>query len=186
LHRTLDEIAATLYELGEDGLADHSASMIRFTVRRARKRQARPTAGDVVAIPVGEDSWAFAIVVAQNRFGLAVGLLRHRGPLGLPPATVEVDPLPLYTDDSAVREGRWKVVGRHPSLLDRFPVAPEIYHRPWPDQPDPALGPHGAGETPDGTLRRLSEAEAQAIGLADNTYQQTMFPATVEANLAAR
>ncbi len=85
----------------------------------------------------------------------------------------------------AVTSGRWRIIGHHEGLLRLFPAAPEMFHRRRADLPGPSVGPHGAAEKPDGSLRPLTAEEAQEIGLFDPGFQQFYFGEDLERRLNA-
>jgi hypothetical protein len=81
----------------------------------------------------------------------------------------------VYTEDSLVKDGTWKIVGTDESLLALFPADPPIYHKPgaWPGID---TGEFGAAETADGPMRMIGADEAREVGLLGGTYRQT-YPA---------
>lgn len=182
----LQRLDEPLRHVGPGGLPEFKAF-----VRRARS--GRPKVGDIISIPVGKTEYRFAIVVARNRFGMALGLFEGRGPLGRRPAPKNatlIDLLPagshppiksrpIYTAEAEIKSGRWRIVGHDKTLLDLFSRNPEIYHEADPDLPE--VGPFGAGETADESLRLLSEVEAGEVGLLDGRYTQTRLPSEIEA-----
>lgn len=170
-------VAAVLQVLrtGRVPLADVSGDEIRkLTAEVPKKRVAKPRPGDVVAIPAAPGGHRFAVVLTQNRFGTALGLFdgissRER------PAFRSPRPYPVYTEDSLVKKGEWKIIGHDEELPKLFPTDPPIYHRPaaWPGID---TGDFGAAETADGTLRLIGAEEARAVGLSDGSYR-TSYPA---------
>ncbi|MGI5176093.1 hypothetical protein ACQEVZ_07180 [Dactylosporangium sp. CA-152071] len=121
----------------------------------------RPQPGDVVSIPSGKGGYRLAVVVARNRFGIAYGLFKGRHAIPrIPGNDHAIYPLPVYSDDRSVTNGTWKILGTRESLLQRFPRDPVIYHF------------KGPAESPDGTLRELSEEEVVLTELAKSYYNQ--------------
>ncbi|GAA2723381.1 hypothetical protein [Actinocorallia aurantiaca] len=127
--------------------------------------------GDIVAIPAKNGLFRFAVLVARNQFGLALGFLEgaSRVPRPKPPLTPGAV---FYTDDLLITSGDWPVVARDEHLLALFPAEPEIYHGTDLAFPGVSVGEFGAAETPSGELREIDEDEARAVGLLDGTYQQ--------------
>jgi hypothetical protein len=138
------------------------------------KRIAKPKIGDILAIPAAGGGYHLTSVVARNRFGTALGLIRGRFPVPRIRETAHlgVRRFPVYTDDRLVSTGAWKVVGHDESLLSLFPEEPEIYHAPDLRLPGIDLGEFGAAETPSGEIRLVDIEEAGAVGLAGGGYQQ--------------
>lgn len=184
-----DVLAAALRSINE-GVAGASAELkgLKARLPKGRTKRTKAEVGDVVAIPLGKDAWAKAVVVARNQFGVALGLLNGAGPLRPHPAgsEVEVDPQPVYTGESLIIDGDWKVIGHDDALRQRFPADPEIFHRQYPDNPNPQLGPFGSAETPDGALRPVTEEEALRVGLLDGSYRQHLSPQILRDILAER
>ena len=163
---------------GRVPLADVAGGDVRAVAAELpRKRAAKPVPGDVLAIPAAGGGYRLAVVLTENRFGTALGLFERLSPNGrLDPAVrATARPQPVYTEDSLVRSGGWRVVGHDEGLRALFPADPPIYHRPgaWPGID---TGRFGAAETADGALRLVDEAEARAVGLLDGGYRQT-YPA---------
>ena len=114
----------------------------------------RPKIGDVVAIPASPSGHFHASIVARNRFGTAFGLVHgRRAEVTLPGPDDVVDPYPVYSDEKLIQEGTWRVVGRSTELLRRFPAEPEIFHL------------NGIAESPQGTVRALSDQEEAQVGV---------------------
>ena len=136
---------------------------------KATASHAKPKVGDVVAVPSAHGGHHLAVVVAQNRFGTALGLVRRSA------AAPEraIPRLPFYTDDVLVRDGTWKVLGPDRTLLARLPDEPEVFHPPDIDWPGIDLGDFGAAENVAGSLRLLDEAEAREVGLLDRSYERS-------------
>ncbi|MEU4744339.1 hypothetical protein AB0G02_28285 [Actinosynnema sp. NPDC023658] len=174
---TPGQFAAAVLEVlrtGRVGLADVGADEVRkLVVEGTGKRTVKLTPGDVLAIPV-PGGYRLAVVITRNRFGTAIGLFEGVSRDGRPVADVLGAPrrLPVYTEESLVKNGTWKVVDHDEGLLGSFPADPEVYHEPnaWPGVD---TGEHGAAETADGPLRMIDEAEAREVGLLDGTYRQT-------------
>ncbi|GLY70931.1 hypothetical protein [Amycolatopsis taiwanensis] len=139
-----------------------------------KKRVAKPKPGDILAIPARGGGYHLAVTLAQNRFGTALGLFDGKSAQGRLDATIRRASrrFPVYTEDSSVKDGTWKVVGHDEDLLALFPADPEIYHKPgaWPGIVD--TGEFGAAETSDGTMRLIDAGEARDVGLQDGTYRQ--------------
>lgn len=152
-------------------------------------RKARPKVGDIVAIPARNGDSFAAIVLARNTFGTALGLFD--GTVDASKITADAHPTPrsrhIYTDDAAIASGRWPIVGHDDALRKLFPEEPEIYHKPRPNEPKrrgvPEIGPYGSAETADGTLRNLSQSEAEALGLLEPGFDYSFSPSAVEQHL---
>jgi hypothetical protein len=175
---TIKSLLGALADTVRDGPSDLISDVAPSEIRgidaefssKAKNRKVQE--GDIVAIPTGDGDFRLAVVLARNRFGLALGLLE--GTHALRPArTTRLRPTghPIHTDEEAVRSGRWQVVGHDENLRSQFPE-PEIFHAPRRGSSRSDLGEYGAGETADGTLRKLDRQEAEELGLLDGTYRQ--------------
>ena len=133
----------------------------------------RPDVGDLLAIPV-DGGWYAVIVVARNRFGVALGIFGEKLPSleAVHPEPSSACKFPVYSDDTEVVNGAWKVVGRNEGLLSAFPAEPEIYHSPSLAFPGFDFGEFGAAESPSGTVRLIDGAEANAVGISTGSYRQ--------------
>jgi hypothetical protein len=61
-------------------------------------------------------------------------------------------------------------------LIPYFPRDPEIYHiKSYHNKENLEIGEFGSAEAPDGKLRDVDKAEAEAIGLLNNTYTQVLL-----------
>jgi hypothetical protein len=124
----------------------------------------RPKIGDVVAIPASLSGHFHASIVARNGFGTAFGLVHgRRAEATLPGPDDVVDPYPVYSDEKLIREGTWRVVGRSTELLGRFPAEPEIFHL------------NGIAESPQGTVRALSDQEEAELGVPYDHFYLSDF-----------
>lgn len=176
-----------LLNSGRITMSDVDGADVRKIAAEGRqKRVTKADIGDVVAIPVA-DRYRIGVVVAKNRFGTALGLFDGVSGTGRLTADLRAEPgpHPLYTEESLIKKGTWRIVGHDESLLDLFPAEPEIYHKPgaWPGID---TGEFGAAEPADGPLRLIDEAEAREVGLADGTYRQTWSAAFLQKTLADR
>lgn len=172
--RRLAEALLQVLRSGRIPLADVQGADIRgLTAEAPGKRSPRPRPGDVLAIPALRRGHHLAVVLARNRFGTALGLFEGRSPQGrLDPELREAPRRhPVYTEESQLGNGVWKIVGHDESLLALFPADPPIYHEPdaWPGIVD--TGEFGAAETADGSLRFIDADEAREVGLQDGTYR---------------
>jgi hypothetical protein len=165
-------------------LADVEPEDIRkLTAEVPRKRIVKPRPGDVLAIPVRNGGYHMAVVIiARNRFGMALGLFCGISAEGRLDAGLRRSPrkYPLYTGTNLVEDGTWKITDHDDSLLALFPSDPPIYHRPnaWPGVAD--TGEFGAAETADGTLRLIGPDEAREVGLQDGSYRSVILPEYLE------
>ncbi|GAB4586106.1 hypothetical protein [Nocardia sp. IFM 10818] len=171
---------------GRVRLADIRGSDIQaLTAPRARyARKAIP--GDLFAVPVGPSAYRIAVVITRNRFGTAVGLFEGHSADGQANARILASPRPhpVYTEESLIKDGTWIFVGHNTDVLAGFPADPEIYHAPhvWPGVD---TGEFGAAETADERIRMIDSSEARDIGLADNSYRQSMTAEYLQHLLAA-
>ncbi|MGW1966218.1 hypothetical protein ACWCPD_38890 [Streptomyces sp. NPDC001935] len=134
---------------------------------------APPEAGDIVAIPV-DGAWYAVIVIARNRFGVALGIFGEKFQLleAVHPNRSSVYEFPVYCDDAEVVNGSWPVVGRDVELLSEFPAEPEIYHSPNSLFPGFDFGEFGAAESPEGAIRLIGSDESRAVGISTGSYRQ--------------
>jgi hypothetical protein len=175
LHDGLEQARASkVVELPDDSVG-------HWKIRASRKKaQIRTRVGDIVAVPVGRGNYRHVIVVAKNDFGTAVGILDGPGPLH-PTAPLRPTGLrPVYVGEESIGDGSWPIVGHDEEPLEHFDQDPEIFHDNDPNLPDPMIGPFGSGETASGRMRKLTEAEANEIGLLDESYRQFLLPQQLE------
>jgi hypothetical protein len=155
--------------------ADVSAADIVSLETEAPKKAVRVRRGDVVAIPRKSGGYTLAVVVARNRFGTALGPLRGSFPFPRVASESRYDASarPTYTDEVAIRNGTWSIVDHVEALLSLFPDEPGIYHAPDLQWPGIQIGEFGSAESPSGSLREISEQEAEEVGLLNGAYRQT-------------
>ncbi|MFC4556423.1 hypothetical protein [Georgenia faecalis] len=180
---TLEDLA-TLVGQGLRGLppgtlADVDPGDVTSVTVRTVTAPQRAAVGDVVAIPATDGTYHLGVVLDRNVFGTALGLFRGthapRPPAPGAPAAAHA----VYTDDEAVADGHWRVVGHDENLIVGFPDAPEVLHRPGA----PGVGPYGAAERPDGALRDLGEDEARERGVLAPDFQQIYAGRQLERHL---
>jgi hypothetical protein len=171
---TVEEVTAALLPLLQaERFNDIDGARISTLTVRVAKRAPKPEPGDVLAIPLPDGRFRVAVVLNRNRWGTAIGLLRgafSTARAGIEPTDGVVGY--VYTEDTTIADGTWRVVGHDDRLRRLFPSEPEIFHRAPSVVPGIDLGEFGAGESPDGTLRFLTENEAREIGLLDRSYRQ--------------
>jgi hypothetical protein len=154
------------------------ADLQKVEVKTTRGKSKRGKVGDIVAIPAGGGGYYVAVIVAKNQFGTAYGFFRGTHPLRAP-SKARVVEHPIYSDEDPILAGRWKIIGHGEQLRSSFPPEPEIFHRPQKTYPgEPEIGPFGSGETVSGKMRKVSEAEAQRLGLLDGSYRQ-IYPSQI-------
>ncbi|MET8759532.1 hypothetical protein [Lentzea sp. NPDC004782] len=181
---TPKQFASALLEVlrtGQIALADVSGEDVaKLTAEVPKKRAAKPTPGDLLAIPARSGGYRLAVVLAENRFGTALGLFDQVSPTGRLDSAVRASARrhAVYTDDGLVRNGTWRVVGHDDGLRAVFPADPPIYHRPgaWPGID---TGEHGAAETADGTMRLIDADEAREVDL-QGAYRQVYVAAYLQ------
>jgi hypothetical protein len=128
--------------------------------------------GNIVAIPARSGGYRTALVLAKNRFGMALGFFRGVSRIPIIQARQSnVVGRPAYTDEQLISVGVWLIVGHDEDLLEFFSREPEIYHAPelWPNR---EYGEFGAAETAHGEIRPIDQEEADAVGLRDGSYRQ--------------
>jgi len=132
--------------------------------------------GTVMGIPLDASAWQPAVYLTSNTFGAAFGICE--GVLSEPNISADWQPKAvsghIYSELRPVREGRWKILAVRPDLLRLFPAEPEIYYDKRDYSDNPSIGPFGSAESPNGTLREISEAEAQSVGLISGQYQRVL------------
>ncbi len=128
--------------------------------------------GDVIGVPAGKGGYHFAVIVAVDNWGPAVGLLQgvHASPQLGPADGYRARHVPVYPGQDLIQDGTWPIVGHDENLLALFPDPPEIYFSPNPVFPQ--YGKFGAAGTADGRKRVIGEAEAGRAGLLDQSYEQ--------------
>jgi hypothetical protein len=180
---TLSELSEILFwgikSVNAEILDDVDVAKIERIEIRTRKRPPtnRMLPGDLVAVPLDDGQYLFAVFIADNRIGAAYGFfsgkhnLRPRSDFcNLSPVTPVV-----YSGKNAVHAGKWPIVGNFPELLGLFPSNPEIFYMKKDHPSDDSVGPFGSAETPDGKMRVLEKAEAEALGLDSGWYRQTVI-----------
>lgn len=165
------------------GIQPADAAKVKLEVKKGKKITSK--VGDLVAIPGTGDEFFIAVIVAKNAFGTAFGLLRgvHKPRPISHSSPPEAEPLPIYSGDEFIENGRWKVIGHDEKLLALFPRDPEIFHYPDASDPNSETGAYGAAETAAGHLRKLSKEEAEKVGLVSGEYRQTYMPDIMESYL---
>jgi hypothetical protein len=133
------------------------------------KRIRRSKNGDIVAVPLSGGGYRTAIVLDHTSTGVALGVFKDAVPSPNVNASKVKPTRPIFTDDQELQSVGSILVGHDENMIGRFGV-PEVYHAPG-RQLVVDVGPFGAAEAPDGSLRLLGEDEARAIGLLDVSYQ---------------
>lgn len=146
------------------------------------RKTPRLKAGDVLAIPRKRGGDYFVVYITSNRFGDAFGILKEFGELSDLPLDWSPHPFgtPVYSGKASVANGRWRRLGRREDLLKLFSQSPPIYHRKADNLSNQLIGSHGSAESPSGSLRDLTELEADQIGLTKGTYRQIMLEEELE------
>jgi len=156
-------------------LDDVRSADISYLGAAGPKRGVRAKIGDVVAIPSSKGNYYFASILIKNREGTGLGLWREkrRVPVldaSLTPSASRI----VFTDEVAIRNGTWPVVGHSDVARALFPDDPETYFFPGEQYPGaPRIGEFGSAEQSDGTLRDVSREEAERVGLLDGSYKQS-------------
>jgi hypothetical protein len=152
-------------------LGDEPPATIASIAPVAKSGGKSPRDGDIIAIPAGDDQVNLAVVVAQDRFGTALGVFDGRFPADTtgPGANPKIRNRPVYTGDEAIKSGRWKVVGHDEARVKLF-SRPEIYHRPGPD-----TGANGAAE-----IRRRAARDLRRRGGRGRSHRRDV-PAGIPA-----
>lgn len=161
-------------QFADRAFSDIAAQGLQALVAPAAKKTARVTVGDVVAIPAVPRGHHLAIVLCEDQMGTAVGLLEG---VFSPPRVGDIGShrarhIPVYTGPRLIKNRTWPIVGHYPELLELFPDPPEVYWQAktsWGEE----YGEYGGAGKPDGEVRLLDKAEAEAVGLLDGTYRQT-------------
>jgi hypothetical protein len=175
--RILEIVVEALRRCGDDVLSSVPRSAIRGVAVMAKGPSPKP--GDIVAIPASGEKHHLAVVLENDRFGVAYGLFKGAtdstsvSKKSHPP----VNRRPVYSGEEPIASGRWEIVGHDEALRDLFDDA-EIFHKPDPD--DDELGQYGAAEKADESLRKLTKKEADEVGLLDGGYRQILSPEQVE------
>lgn len=157
--------------------ADLTSDTVTDLTVKVPKRVPKPTVGDVVAIPAEEPAgtgYHLAIVLADDRVGLALGLLHGIAPSPQLGATNQyrAQHIPVYVGKHSIVDGTWKTVGHREELLELFPDPPEVYYEARTVFGE-TYGEHGGAGTVDGDIRLIGKDEAEAVGLLDGTYRQS-------------
>jgi len=160
------------------GIAERARALaavegLKASLARTEAGRVKIRIGDIVEIPSGSGGAYRAVVVARNNMGTAFGIFAGPG------ATMNRSPrrsipLVLYSGERALKEGRWRIIGRDEAALAAFPAVPEIYYQKDLDPGNPELGAFGGAKAPGGgAMRQISREEAQEVGLLDGTYNTT-------------
>lgn len=174
---TASELAAAIFQILNGsgvGFEDLSADDLISLMAEAPPKSVRVRVGDVVAIPVSSGGYCLAAVVAQNRFGTALGLFCGRFPFPRVGNLEDYDvhSRPVYVDSQLIANTKWPVIDHADHLLTRFPVDPEIYHAPDLMWPGTQASEFGMAESPSGKLRSIGKDEAEEVGLLGGHYRQ--------------
>jgi hypothetical protein len=171
-----DELAAGILQALNDSelaLKDVAMNEVVSLQSESPRKVTRARRGDVVAIPDKKGNYHLAVVVARNRFGMALGVLRgiSRYPRVESPDRYRAASSAIYTDEHLVTDGTWPIIDHVEDLLSLFPDEPEIYHPP-DLLSGPEVGEFGAAETSSGRLRNITKQEAEDVGLLNDAYRQ--------------
>ncbi len=153
-----------------DDFRNNEITSIQIKTKKLRRKT--PKAGDVIAIPMDENKFALAIFIGTTSFGRAFGFFKGLHSANSNYLKQELEPLgvPCYSGFQFLSDGRWKVIGNTPRLLDLFPKEPEIYHYKHDHLDDANIGEYGSVETTDFEVRKLSKKEADRAELSTNEY----------------
>lgn len=157
--------------------ADVQGDAIESLLSKAPKRLPKAKIGDVIAIPSGPpavEGYHLAVVVAADNVGLGLGLLDGIAPT-LRLGNIDeykAKHIPVYTSDHLIRSKDWLIIGHSETLLNLFPGKPDLY---WPAVTvfGEEFGEYGGARPAGGTIRLIGKAEAEAVGLLDDSYSQT-------------
>ena len=174
--KDLAESILKILHTSDLSFTDLAARDLRELTPQKPRKNAQPKVGDVVAIPAADRGHHLAIVLADDRTGLALGLLEG---VFSPPRSSKVSEhrarhIPLYTGSRLIKKGVWPIVGHRPDLIELFPDPPQVY---WPaiTATGERLGNFGASGPGSSSSpeRFIGRAEAEAVGLLDGTYRRT-------------
>ena len=147
----------------------------KVDIKFVSKKKIRIKQGDVITIPLSDTTFAIAIMIEKTSFGTGYGIFNKRYSSFSFKQLVsdEVLKYQLFTVDTPVQEGVWKIMFNDKNLLNRFPKTLEKFHSPLLFD---SAKPYGLGETSDGTLRKLSKEEAEEIGILSKDFDQVLLP----------
>jgi hypothetical protein len=138
---------------------------------------------DVVAVPCLGGNHAFMIFVCKNQWGYGFGVFKESSSSTAPPNELSASGVPIYTELSPIKSGRWSIVANRPDLLCQFPPTLPIYHAKRDNIANDLIGKYGSSESEDGEIKSLTEMEANQFGLTDGSYRQIRIESEVETYL---
>jgi hypothetical protein len=158
----------------EISLEDVSGSDVVSLEISAPKTPVKARRGDIVAIPGLSSNRHLGVVLTQNRFGTAIGLLHSSSllPRLRKASRCPAYPRPVYTDDRSIADGEWPIIDHAEDWVRSFSDEPEIYHAPNRLWPGDHVGQFGSAESPTGGMREITREEGEEVGLASGTYRQ--------------
>ncbi|WET78274.1 hypothetical protein P3102_30060 [Amycolatopsis sp. QT-25] len=172
-----EELANGVLEVlqaSERAFADIAAEDIHALTLPKVKKSFRSKTGDVFAIPAEPQGYHLAVVIGNDRMGLAIGLLEgvfsrpEVGEVGRHRARH----IPIHTGTRLIKDGTWQIIGNHPSLLELFPDPPDLYWNAVTVS-GRRFGEYGGAGPIEGPFRLIGKAEAEAVGLLDETYRSS-------------
>jgi hypothetical protein len=162
-------------------LNDYDSSIFYgYSQIKAKYKKITPSRGDIISIPLdsasSEHSFFYMLVlIEKNQFGFAFGLFsgifKHIDIHQI--HHLKIKKYPIYSGTRFISNRKWAIIGNNPKALSLFPNHPEIFHYKIYNQDDENIGFFGSGESPNGTLRDLTEQEAIEIGLFSERYEST-------------
>ena len=157
----------------------------KIDVLISKQKKIRPKKGDVIAIPLSANLFAACIFITKTSFGSALGIFNKKYHRIIPNELKDAPVLnfPIFTTDSSIETGDWKILFNDPGLLAHFPENPERYHSPLLTE---QAKPYGLAETSDGQLRKLSRQESESIGISEAGFEQVLTPEEVDNYLAKK
>ena len=171
-----------------DILADVNSLNVRIHAKVKKRGKVALQPGDLLAVPSKKKGEYYRVLyITNNRFGWAFGVFLGKHQLKPPPPSWKADvfPYPFYAHHEYVVSGRWQVLGNYAQLLALFPTDPPLYYskKNWPN--DDRIGPYGSSESPSTeALKHVSKEEAEAVGLLNNKFLQSMLANQFEEFLA--
>jgi len=160
-------------------------SDIKSDSKKIRKIILSP--GDIVLVPSDNHLYFILAFLTTNQFGLAYGVFRRKFKeldININRITeLSIRKYPVYSGNQFIANGNWRIIGNNPKVLSLFHKNPEIFHNKQYHKDNEDIDPFGSGESPDGTLRDLTQQEAVKIGLFTENYETSYLEWELEQKL---
>ena len=146
---------------------------------KAKLSKQKLTVGNLIAIPLINNNYAFASYLGKNLFGYAYGIYQDLHSSIIPPHQLKPWKS-LYSGNSYINEGKWIIINKHRPNEHDFDGPPPIYHdkKFFPD--DDEIGPNGTFEFPNEQLKHATPHEVEVYGYYDKDFPHSTMEDSIE------